>query len=165
MQDSREVRQRRGLSVIAGMSLAGVVTLSSFGAMAADLVYKAEPTDCRCLVSRDTQGLIREARGNVMATQRTGFSPVQTNDTTMHLPGRVVTGVLSSSVVALGDRCEVSMGASETAEITAENGRLCLRLVSDPGISPVIPLAVLGGVGVAIAAGSGGGDGPFPVSR
>lgn len=166
MQASREVRQRRGLSVIAGMSLAGAVALSSFGASAADMAYKAEPTDCRCLVSRDTTGLIRDARGNVMATQRSGLVAVQANDT-MYLPGRVVTGTLSSSVVALGDRCEVAMGSNETAEITAEGGRLCLRVVSDPGLSPVVPLAALGvaaGVGGVIAA-SGDSSGPFPVSR
>lgn len=165
MQTSREVRQRRGLSVIAGMSLVGAAALSSFGASAADMAYKAEPTDCQCLVSRDAKGLIRDARGNVMATQRTGLVPVQANDT-MYLPGRVVTGALSSSaVVALGDRCEVAMSANQTAEITAESGRFCLRLVGDPGISPVVPLAALGvaaGVGAVIAAG-GDGNGPFPV--
>lgn len=174
MQGSREVRQRRGLSVIAGVSLVGAVTLSSFGALAQDRSAtntreQEQALNCRCLVARDSKALFREAKGSVLATQQTEFAPVQTNDT-MRVPGRAVTGAWpSSAVIVLGERCEVEMKANETAEITAEEGRLCLRVVGEQGISPLVPLATLGvagGIGGIIAGNGGDGGTPvFPVSR
>lgn len=164
MQASREMRRRRGLPVFACASLAGVAVLLSFSVSAQETRTQERTvrdlSTCRCVVSRGAIGLIREANGNVMATQRTGLVPVQANST-MRVPGRVVTGASSSSVVALGDRCEVAVGANESAEITAEQGRLCLRLVGNApegavgmfgGISPVVPLVgALGAGGLAVA--------------
>lgn len=180
MRIMREARRRRGLSALTGISLVGATVVSSFGALAADM---AERT-CQCVAARDSGALVREARGNVLATQKIGLMPVQSNQT-MYVPGRVVAGASSSSVVALGERCEVTIGSNQSAEIRAQGGQLCLQVVDNglpvkavaapaaavaPAISPLVPLAALGAAGIvtAVVISQNGDDDnviPLPVSR
>lgn len=146
--------QRGVVALFGTVSLTGAMGLPSMS-------FAQDLRACECVTARGASAMVREVKGRVLISQAAGLVPAGEN-APVRVPGRVVTGPQSSSLVVVGDGCEVRVGANQSAEIRGEGGQLCLRLTDNApqglvpagGIPPVVPLTLLGlgGVGILIFA-------------
>jgi len=147
--------QRGVVALFGTVGLTGALGLPSMS-------FAQDLRTCECVTVRGASAMVREVKGRVLASQAAGLVPAGEN-ASIRVPGRVVAGPQSSSLVVVGDRCEVRVGANQSAEIRGEGGQLCLRLTDNApqgpvspggGIPPVVPLTILGlgGAGILIFA-------------
>lgn len=133
-----------------------VAALLPVVALAADLVETGPVPDpdaasCGCRVPIDAEGLIRSAAGTVFVSGKTGLLPARA-DARFRLPGRVMTGPNSASVVEIGSRCRLSVTANQSLEMRRQNGQWCVLKV-DAGAAG-LPAGLSAGLPAAASASS-----------
>ena len=165
------VWQRNGVSAfLCTLMVCGSAFVPSHVAAQTRTVAR-DGTTCECVAARTATAVVQQVQGRILASQRNGLLPAQSN-ASMLVPGRVVAGPQSSAVVALGRDCSVRVGANSSIEIKRDDGRLCLALFDGSGggaggvsggtltggattMSPLIPLSfgglALGGLIFAIS--------------
>jgi len=142
------------------------VALSVFGVTALS-GYSANAADCTCVTdpSNGNVGSITRVSGTVNYTGAAGTGAASAGSILVD-GSEMTTGVASSAHISVGLTCDMDIRSGRLVTITLPEelkGKICVNVSEDPGlvvdgssVSPIVPLAIVGGgIGLAVAIGAG----------
>lgn len=101
-----------------------LIALTSLGA---DAPLETAPSEiCGCRAPLSSTAVVREVNGKVFVSQPDGMRPARP-DADLSLPARLLTGPASTTVVTIGDTCELSVAEKQLVRIEDDNGAWCVR--------------------------------------
>lgn len=137
-------------------ALLGLAVLTMGGVVGVKPAH-AQSSECGCLVSAGTTGIVESVSGNVFVSQANGSVPAQ-SAMQLRAGNSVLVGPQSASVVRFGGNCTLSLPANTVFEVRPQGNQLCLALneqapasaqqAAAGGSSAVIPGAIFGAAAV-----------------
>jgi hypothetical protein len=100
---------------------------------------EAAPSEnCGCRVPLNSTAVLREVKGKVFVSEADGMRPARP-DAGLSLPTRLLTGPASTTIIAIGDTCKLSVAEKQLVRIEDDNGAWCVRSEAARAAGPKQP--------------------------
>lgn len=127
-----------------------VFCLMSFTAFGGVARLEAAPSNtCSCRAPLTSVAVVREVNGKVFVSQAEGMRPAKP-DAGVSLPARLLTGPASTTIISIGDTCELSVAEKQLVRIEDDHGAWCVRSEAaraagsaQPAPQSPVPISVL----------------------
>ncbi|PYB71697.1 hypothetical protein [Rhizobium wuzhouense] len=96
------------------------------------------PSICGCRAPLASTAILREVTGKVFVSQAEGMRPARA-DMEVSLPGRLLTGPSSATILKIGDTCTLSVSEKQLIRIEDEHGSWCVRAEAARAAGPTQP--------------------------